>query len=140
MSRLILFTLGFSFCVSASGTATAEKYLPAKWRQELSSTTLVGDKPGEYRVRSNISTGTDGVDAVIRYSLAVKIETWGKPFTATEDYDFKGKRYKQTLKVTLTPAASAKELNADFEHTVAEDGKVILRFAGNTILHHWQGK
>ena len=140
MPRLILFTLAFPLFVFAAGAALAEKYVPAKWRQELSSTTLVGYKPGEYLVRSDIATGTSGVDAVVRYSAAVKVETLGKAFTVAEEHTSKGKRYEESLKVTLNAADDPKELNADFEHTVSENGKVILRFAGTTVLRHWQGK
>jgi hypothetical protein len=112
------------------------QYSPAKWRQELMSTTLIGYKPGECLVRSDITTGTTGLDAVVRYSVAVKVETLGKPFTEKKKYDSQGKRYRETLKITLTDAAVPNEVNAEFEHTVAEDGKVILRFAGKALLHY----
>jgi hypothetical protein len=112
------------------------EYCPAKWRQELMSTSLIGYKPGECLVRSDITTGTTGLDAVVRNSVAVKVETLGKPFTEKKKYDSQGKRCRETLKVTLTDTAVPNEVNAEFEHTVAEDGKVILRFAGKTLLHN----
>jgi len=105
---------------------------------------VVGDvfpraEPGEYLVQSDIITGITGINAEIRYSTAVKVESWGKACSVTEKYERNGKKYQETLRVTLTPVVRAKELNADYEHTVLEDGQVILRFSGMTVLRHWTG-
>ena len=72
------------------------------------------------------------VDAVVTHSLEVKVSAWDKPFTAT--YESTDKRQKEVLTVTLHETGNPKEIRAEFDHVVSEDGTVILRFSGLTVL------
>ncbi len=113
-------------------SAHAQESNPAIWRQELSSTRLVGYKANEQLIYSWIITGTYGVNATVRYSMEVKVDSWDKPFTATrESVD---KKEKETFTVTLRNLHDPKEIEAEFEHVVYQDGRVKLRFAGVTRL------
>ncbi|MDD5260760.1 MAG: hypothetical protein PHD76_02830 [Methylacidiphilales bacterium] len=120
------------FVLHATEIPNDFKSVPAKWHQGLDSTVLVGYKKGEHLIVSDIWTGTPGRDAVIKHMLAVKISQWGKPFT--DQYESTDKKQKETLTVTLYETDNAQEMKAEFEHTVYETGKVVLRFSGITIL------
>ena len=112
--------------------AQAQESIQAVWRHELSSTRLVGYKENEQLVYSWIITGTYGVNATVRYTMEVKVDSLDKPFTATrESVD---EKEKQTLMVTLHKLDDPKEIEAEFEHIVYQDEKVKLKFSGVTRL------
>ena len=115
----------------ASYTYSLES-IPAKWHHELSSTSLVGYKKGEHLIISFIHTGTLGKDAVVKHSLEVKVSAWAKP--STQVLELKDGKTRETLTVTLYEMTTPKEMKADFEHIVFENGVVVLKFCGTTVL------
>lgn len=106
--------------------------IPANWRHELHSTSLVGYKKGEHLIISSIYTGTLGKDAVVKHSLEVKVSTWGKP--STQVLELRAGTTRETLTVTLYELAQSKEMKADFEHVVFENDVIFLKFCGTTVL------
>lgn len=115
-----------------AGEISDIQMVPALWNHGLNSTNLVGYRKGEHLIISDMWTGALGNDAVIRHSLRVKVSAWNKPFTA--DWESDDKRQKETLTVTLRAMKNEREMGAEFDHTVFEDGRVVLRFSGTTIL------
>jgi hypothetical protein len=77
----------------------AQESIQAVWRQELSSTRLVGYKENEQLIYSWIITGVDGVNATVRYTMEVKVDSWDKSFTATRESI--NRKEKETFTVTL---------------------------------------
>ncbi|MCI0533834.1 MAG: hypothetical protein L0Z50_01260 [Verrucomicrobiales bacterium] len=115
-----------------SSSCLSYESIPAKWRHDLASTALVGYKNAEHLVVSSIYTGTLGSDAIVQYSLEVKVSSWGRPFSST--LTSKDGKAKETLTVSLYESSNSKEMRADFEHLVSENGSVILKFCGTTVL------
>ncbi|MDO8660262.1 MAG: hypothetical protein Q7K43_00075 [Candidatus Woesearchaeota archaeon] len=113
-------------------TSYSQKSIPAKWHHGLSSTYLIDYKKGEHLIMSSIYTGTLSKDAVQKYGLDVKVTSWGKPFTTA--FESKVEKTQETLTVTLYETDNPKEMKAEFEDVVVENGIVILRFCGTTIL------
>ena len=108
------------------------KSIRAIWNFDLRSTHLTDYKKGEHLVISGIYTGTFGIDAAQKYGLEVKVDQWNKPFkTKSESVDHK---LLETLSVTLHPLDNPKEMQADFEDIVYENGKIKLKFSGTTLL------
>ncbi len=106
--------------------------LPALWHQGLSSTSLVGYQKDESLIISDVWTGTPTVDATVKYQSRVKVSAWDKPFNSTtESAD---KRQKEVLTVTLHETSNPKEMKAEFDHVISENGTIILRFSGITVL------
>lgn len=116
----------------AATTASSLESIPARWHHDLSSTYLTDYRNGEHLIISNIWTGTLGHDAVVKYSLEVKVSAWDKPFIATNESA--DRQHKEVLNVTLHETNNPKEMEAEFEHTVYEDGQTYLKFSGVTIL------
>ena len=108
------------------------KSIPAKWHHDLNSTVLVGYKKGEHLIISSIYTGTPTKDAVIKYYRQIKITSWDKPYTET--FESNDKKIKEVLTVTLYETNNPREMKAEFEHLVVENGVITLKFSGITIL------
>ena len=122
----------FACLMLIASTAFGLQSVPARWHQGLDSTYLTDYHKGEHLIISNVWTGTEMVDAVVKHSLEVKVSAWDKPFTAA--YESADKRQKETLTVTLHETSNPKEMRAEFDHVISEDGTVILRFSGLTVL------
>lgn len=115
--------------------AFAYEAQPAKWNHSLYSSFLTDYKKGEHLVISYISTGFPGVNSVIKYGVELKITQWDKPFSSTAESP--DKKTKETLRVTLHELPDSKEMRADFDHQVFQDGKLFLKFSGSTLLSRW---
>ena len=111
--------------------AFAIESLPAKWNHALGSTYLTDYKKGEHLIISDISTGMPPKSSV-RYSCTVKVLSWDKEFTTTQEST--DTATKETFSVTLHTTDDPKEMIAVFNHAVFKNGKLFLRFSGQTIL------
>jgi hypothetical protein len=122
--------------ISALGLVSARdvdlRMIPAIWHHGLNSSRLVDYKEGEHLVISDIWTGSLGSDAVVRHSLEVKVSAWDKPFSKSVESE--DKQRKETLTVTLHRTNNPREMKAEFEHTVYEAKRVVLKFSGITLL------
>jgi hypothetical protein len=121
-----------TFLALTAFTAFGLESIPAHWHHGLSSTYLTNYRKGEHLIISDIWTGTLTIDAVVKHSLQVKVLAWDKPFTTVSEST--DKHQKEVLTVTLRETDNPKEMKADFDHIVYEDGAVSLRFSGITIL------
>ena len=115
----------------ACSNVFAIESIPAKWNHALSSTQLAGSKPGEYLVFSFISTGISSAKSV-RYAAEVMVSSWDKEFMTT--LESKDKKIKETFSVILRTTDNPKEMSAVFEHVVYDNGKLMLKFSGQTLL------
>lgn len=131
MPKACIGVLTAALVISLTGPVHALKAVPAKWQHYLLSTYLTDYKKGEHLIISSIFTG-HGKDASVRHSLEVKVTSWGKPFTET--YESEDKKSKEVFTVTLVETDNPKEMKAEFEHSVYENGELKLRFSGVTIL------
>jgi hypothetical protein len=68
-------------------------------------------------------------------SLGVETMSWDKAFTAT--WESVDKKWKNTFIVSLHETDNPREMRADFDHEVLENGVVIVRFSGTTFLPRW---
>ena len=127
-----LFAVLLSTCLAAGQAVEDYKSVSALWQQGLSITRLADYKQSERLVISDIWSGTLGQDAVIKHSLKVKVDTWGKRFITT--YESPDKKDKEILSVTLYKTTNPREISAHFEHIVYEKGEIKLRFCGITRL------
>ena len=118
--------------ILVASTAFGLESIPARWHQGLSSTYLTDYHKGEHLIISDVWTGTPSVDATVKHSLQVRVSAWNKPFSAI--YESPDKRQNEVLTVTLHEMADPKEMRAEFDHVISEDGTVTLRFSGVTIL------
>ena len=120
------------FLLLVTSTALGLQSIPARWHQGLSSTYLTDYHKGEHLIISDVWTGTPSINATIKHSLEVRVSAWDKPFSAT--YESPDKRQKEVLTVTLHETTNPKEMRAEFDHVISEDGTVILHFSGITVL------
>ena len=132
--RLALWLLAtlLSTSVAAGQAADDYKSVPALWQQGISITRLTDYKQSERLVISDIWSGTPGQDAVMKHSLKVKVDTWGKRFITT--YESANKKDKEIFSVTLYKTTNPREISAHFEHIVYANGEIKLRFCGITRL------
>ncbi|HYC71426.1 MAG TPA: hypothetical protein VEB66_09485 [Opitutaceae bacterium] len=114
-----------------AGQAHAVRHAPAQWRQELLITRLVGYRPHEFLVTSNIVQPESG--GIFR-SMEVRISAFSKAHTTRAQTEWEGRKCEEVLTVSLSPSAKAKELKADFVHEVLQEGGTVLKFSGTTIL------
>ena len=114
--------------VSAVMQTPNTEFVRAVYTHELLLTRLADAKKDEHVIQSSI---TDD-HRVTRYSVEVKVTSFGKPFTATSESA--DGHVKETLTVTLTPMDDAKQMQAKFDHVVRQDGEVRLQFSGLTVL------
>lgn len=115
----------------ACSNAFAIEVRPAKWNHALYSTQLANSKPGEYQVFSFISTGMSSSKSV-RHAAEVMVSSWDKEFMTT--LESKDKKIKETFSVILRTTDNPKEMIAVFEHVVYDNGKLMVKFSGQTIL------
>ena len=119
--------------VRGSLSASDYKYIPGNWLHELGITRLAGYRDGEFLVLSDIIQQRP--TRTIRHHLEVKISALDKMFTATgEPTDTK---HTESLTILLHATADPMQFEVEFDHTVFDDGKQTLRFAGMTILPRW---
>ena len=124
---VLLIAIGLAWAPHAS----AVRYLQAQWRQELLITRLVGYKPDEFLVASDVIQSESGG---IFHHMEVKVSAFSKAHTARSQTERDGKKSEEVLTVSLSATPKASELKADFVHEVTEEGRIVLRFSGTTIL------
>lgn len=114
------------------GNAFAIESIPSKWHFDLTSTYLTSYKKGEHLISSSIYTGRAGIDAIQKYGLEVKVESWNKPYKTV--YESSDHKIKEVLTVVLRKLENQKEMQAEFEDIVHENDQIKLKFSGITIL------
>ena len=115
--------------------ASGQQFVRGKYRHELSCTRLVGDSDGHYHILSQVLSPDPTSPPVGFASLGVETMSWDKAFTAT--WESVDKKWKNTFIVSLHETDNPREMRADFDHEVLENGVVIVRFSGTTILPRW---
>jgi hypothetical protein len=113
-------------------TALDLRMVPSLWHHGLNSTRLDDYHEGEHLIISDIWTGALGSDAVVKHNLEVKVSAWGKQFSTS--FESEDKHRKEMLTVTLHKTETPTEMRAEFDHTVYEGSRVVLRFSGMTLL------
>lgn len=127
-----LLAMMLSTTLAVAQGAKDRESVPALFHQGVSISRPAGYQQSERLIISEIWMGTPGRDAVVKYSMRVKVNTWTKKFTVSQSDD---KKTKEVLSVTLYKTTNSHELSVHFEHTVYEKGEIKLQFSGITRLH-----
>jgi hypothetical protein len=115
--------------------AHGQSFTPATYRHELSCTRLVGDSDGHYQVVSQVLSPAPKPPPVGFAAMGADVTSWDKEFTTT--WESADKKWKNTFIITLHQTENPREMRADFDHAVLENGVVVVRFSGTTILPRW---
>ena len=141
---VLLWSVLFVGCVSPSvrvePTPRPMNYssLRSPWTHDLSVTKFQGYAPHEYCVVSSIAEYTADKSPTVpteRYSFRLRVSRWDVRHVTQEDLP--GTNSSHRLAITLRKAEDPKHMRVEFEHTVQQNGKQELRFAGSSFLPRW---
>lgn len=134
MKKAILSYFLVLFPIITIGGEINMKSIPAKWHHELYSTYLTDYKKDEHLIISSIYSGTPGKDAVVKYDIEVKIESWDTEFIQNKQYEYNKSKYKEILSITLSKMHDPKCMKAKYSHIVIMNGIKEIESSGLTEL------